>query len=167
MKFHQLLDYSEKYAGFKDYYRIVQTNVITSYLWYRRNKNSARILFRTSGTFVIVFSIAIPVITTSAHPEKDLIITIMALAIAIFTGLNTFYKWGEKWQSFIRSELAIAQLISLWKLEVIKAEKLQDETEQLNLLDKATKQLVDEVGIIISQETEDYFSKVEWPKKKS
>jgi hypothetical protein len=89
----------------------------------------------------------------------------MALSIALFSGFNSFFKWEETWQVFSKSELAIQHLLGIWQLQIYEAKKYSDKNARLSEASKATKYLLDEVGKIISQETDNYFSKVEWPKK--
>ena len=167
MKFDPILDYDEADSEFEPYFRIVQTKVIDSYLWYKDHTTTPRLCFRITGATVILFSITIPAVSAYSFPHKNITIALMALVIAIFSGLNTFFKWGEKWQSFIRSELAIKHLIGLWQIEMRNAKCLENEIARSNSVSEATKILLEEVGNIVSQETEDYFSKVQWPKKQS
>jgi hypothetical protein len=163
--FDPILDYDESDDEFEAYYRIVQTKIINSYHWYKIHKNRERINFRIAGVTVILSSITIPVISAYSFIGKDMVVSIIALTIAILSGLNGFFKWEESWQSFNRSELIIQHLIGMWQFQLLEAKSHANASERLFEARKATKHLLDEVGKIISQETENYFSKVEWPKK--
>lgn len=168
MVFDKILDYDESDSDLEPYFRLVQTQIIGHYTWYKRNSIPARLFFRTSGALVIIFSVTIPALAAipiESFPAKDLVIAVMALGIAILSGLNTFYKWGEKWQSFVRAEMAIKHLIGFWKMDIHEAKLLENKTERLAAVNNATKKLIGEAGNIVSQETEDYFSKVQWPKR--
>ncbi len=163
--FDPILDYDESDSEFEVYYRIVQTKIVNSYHWYKRHKNRERINFRIAGVTVILFSITIPAISAYSFTGKDMIVSIMALTIAILSGLNGFFKWEESWQNFNSSELAIQYLIGMWQFQLLEAKSHANASERLSEARKATKHLLEEVGKIISQETENYFSKIEWPKK--
>ena len=165
MEFDPILDYDESDKELEPYFRIVQTKVVDSYLWYQKRKKPARVNFRVAGGTVIFLSVTIPALSAYSFAGKNIVITIMALLIAVFTGFNTFFKWGEKWQGFGRSELAIKHLIGLWQIDVRDAKALDDEVERSKVLSEATKNLLVDVGTIVSQETESYFSNVQWPKK--
>jgi len=164
--FDPILDYDESDNEFEAYYRIVQTKVIiNAYHWYKKHKNRERIIFRASGITVILFSITIPVISIYNFTEKDIVVSVMALTIAILSGLKAFFKWEESWQSFNRSELAIQHLIGIWQIQLLEAKTHANFSDRLSEARKATKYLLEEVGKIISQESDNYFSKIEWPKK--
>ncbi len=163
--FDPILDYNDSDREFEAYYRIVQTKVVHSYYWYKKHKNEQRIIFRTAGAIAILFSIIIPAISAHSFHGKDIVISIMALTIAAFSYFNTFFKWEEAWKNFSRSELAIEHLIGIWQLKLTDAKSYENETDRLSEASKATKYLLEEVGKIVSQETENYFSQVEWPKK--
>ncbi|WP_215397296.1 DUF4231 domain-containing protein [Rheinheimera oceanensis] len=165
MKFDPILDYTDDDEEFESYYRIVQSKIVQSYNWYKKQSHAPRILFRITGLIVIVFSITIPVVSANTIEGKDMYITLMAMTIAISSGFNSFYRWGEKWQSFIRSELAILHLIGLWQVSLTFAKKLDTDKERYEAAGKATERLLEEVGKIVSTETVEYFSKVDWPKK--
>jgi hypothetical protein len=163
--FDQILGYDTSDSEFEAYYRIVQTKVVVSYCWYKKHKNRERINFRIAGVTVILFSITIPAISAYSFIGKDIVVSIMALTIAILSGFNSFFKWEESWQSFNRSELAIQHLIGMWQFQLLEAKIHANASDRLSEARKATKHLLDEVGKIISQETDNYFSKIEWPKK--
>lgn len=163
--FDPILDYDESDNEFEPYYRIVQTKVVDTYHWYKKHKSPARLCFRITGATVIIFSVTIPAILAYEFPKKDILVAIMALSIAVFTGFNTFFKWGEKWQGYSRSELAISHLIGLWQLKLQEAKRHENMSNRLSEAGEATKQLLEDVGKIVSRETENYFSNVQWPKK--
>ncbi len=168
MEFDKILDFDESEKEFESFFRLVQTQVVPQYHWYTRNAFPARLFFRLSGTLVIVFSVTIPAIAAvpaESFPDKDMVISVMALGIAILSGLNAFYKWGEKWQSFVRAALGIKHLIAVWQMELQDARFIEDGEQRMKIANDATKKLIEETGTIVSQETEQYFSKVKWPKK--
>ena len=165
MRFDPILDYQDNDSEFEIFYRIAQSKAVESYKWYSAHSLWPRLLFRTSGIIVIIFSITIPVLAANQLQYKDLWITVMAMSIAIASALNSFYRWGEKWQSFIRSELAIKHLIAIWQIELSNAKQLTTESERLIVAAKATEKLINAVGRIEAVETEEYFNKVDWPKK--
>lgn len=163
--FDPILHYNESDSEFEAYYRIVQARVIDAYQWYKKHKIEERRNFRAAGGAVILLSITIPAISAYQFHGKDAVISIMALSIALFSGFNSHFKWEESWRVFSKSELAIQHLIGIWQLQIYEAKKYADKDVRLSEASRATKYLLDEVGKIISQETDNYFSKVEWPKK--
>lgn len=163
--FDPILDYDESDSEFEADYRIVQTKIITNYHWYKKHKNRERINFRIAGITVILFSITIPAISAYSFTGKDIIVSVMALTIAIISCFRSFFKWEESWQSFNRSELAIQHLIGIWQIQLLEAKSRADASDRLSEARKATRHLLEEVGKIISQESDNYFSKIEWPQK--
>ena len=79
MKFDPILDYDEADSEFEPYFRIVQTKVIDSYLWYKDHTTTPRLCFRITGATVILFSITIPAVSAYSFPHKNITIALMAL----------------------------------------------------------------------------------------
>ena len=164
-KYHESIGYSDDKARYENYYQILETNVISSYIWYKRNKPKAWFYFRFTGVVTILFSIIIPAVSAYDFNYKNYVIALMSLTIAIFSAINTFYRFGEKWQAFVRGELAILHLVGLWKVEIQRAMLQTQESLAEQMVIDATNRVLEEVGKIVSHETENYFSTVQWPKR--
>jgi hypothetical protein len=58
--------------------------------WHRR-------LYRFSGVTVILAGAAIPLVVSLSYVYKDLIVSLIGVAIAALTALRAFYRWDQSW----------------------------------------------------------------------
>jgi hypothetical protein len=156
-------DHSDLDALLADLRKLVQDKVVSDYDWYRSHASTPRWLFRISGTFVILFSVAIPLLAGLNFPGDDLVVSLIALAIAALTGLNSFFRWERIWRSRRQTEFALAHLLSLYDLRIIEATHQADRQRAKQLAVEATRELLELAQGVTGAETEEFFQKTVWP----
>jgi len=140
---------------------IVHRQIIPRYRWYQNHTLGPRICFRASGFIVVIGSLLLPVITTyETLGHKQLILTIVSLAVAVLSSLSTFFKWDYAWQTRMKAALELKGLLAKWELNLIAAQVAKNPAEEaLN----ATKQLFDDSFKIVDTETGQFFANINWP----
>ena len=140
---------------------IVHRQIIPRYRWYQNHTLGPRICFRASGFIVVIGSLLLPVITTyETLGHKQLILTIVSLAVAVLSSLSTFFKWDYAWQTRMKAALELKGLLAKWELNLIAAQVAKNPAEEaLN----ATKQLFDDSFKIVDTETGQFFANIQWP----
>jgi hypothetical protein len=88
------------------------------------------------------------------------VLTAVSLMIALLSSLSTFFQWDSTWQSRMKTFLNIQGLLENWELAMLAATDAS-EPHQAALL--ATQQLFKDAHDALSSETNEFFSKVQWP----
>lgn len=145
-----------------DLKRVVEKDVFHWHRFFKRNADLSRILFRLSGASVILSSASIPVMAAFEFPYKNYFLSTIALLIAVLTGLNSFYRWEERWRSYRQSQFFLDQLITEWELKIIDAESKIGQ-EKNNSIFVATLTLINKVKEVRDGEAKAYFDNVQWP----
>ena len=156
----------EKFATLLKQLRPLVDNVIDARQYYEKRARRPRNAFRVSGVAVILLSLSIPFIASLQFPGKDILLSAFAVLIAIVTSLGSFYKWEHTWRSYRQAESALGHLLSLWDFRIIEATQETDIRKGMEKIIAATQLLLEEAHRVTSTETEEFFSKVEWPGEK-
>ena len=122
--------------------------------------------FRLSGVAIILLSLSIPFIASLQFAGKDMLLSAFAVLIAVITSLGSFYKWEQTWRSYRQAETALGHLLSLWEFSIVEATQETDITKGREKIIAATQQLLEAAHKVTSTETEEFFSKIEWPGEK-
>jgi len=125
-----------------------------------------KMAFRVSGVAIILLSLSIPFIAALKFEGKDLLLSGLAVLIAIITSLGSFYKWEDTWRSYRQAETTLGRLLLLWDFNVIEARREADAGKGAEKIIAATQQLLESAHKVTSAETEEFFSKIEWPAQK-
>ena len=134
------------------------------YEWYRKNKWLPFFLFRGSGVLTIVLGVSLPAVAAfPSFPYKDLVLAVMSVTIAALTGLASFFRWERSWRGRFLSEFAIENLTAKWELELINARLVLDPVERIKHVYLATNDLISNFRSISFAETEDFFSRLQFP----
>ena len=141
-------------------------NVVEARHYYLKRANRPKNAFRVSGVAVILLSLSIPFIASLQFPGKDVLLSAFAVLIAIVTSLGSFYKWEHTWRSYRQAESALGHLLSLYDFRIIEAAQEADTQKGAEKIIVATQQLLEAAHKVTSTETEEFFSKVEWPGEK-
>jgi hypothetical protein len=141
-------------------------NVVDARQYYEKRARRPKSAFRISGVAVILLSLSIPFIASLQFTGKDILLSAFAVLIAIVTSLGSFYKWEHTWRSYRQAESALGNLLSLWDFRIIEATQETDTSKGMEKIIVATQQLLEEAHKVTSAETEEFFSKVEWPGEK-
>lgn len=153
----------EKLAALLKQLRPLVDNVIEARQYYATRAKRPKIAFRLSGVAVILLSLSIPFIASLQFAGKDVLLSAFAVLIAVVTSLGSFYKWDQTWRSYRQAESALGHLLSLWDFRIIDAMQEADTKKGVEKIIAATQQLLEAAHKVTSTETEEFFSKVEWP----
>ena len=156
----------EKLASLLKQLRPLVDNVVEARQYYLKRAKRPKNAFRISGVAVILLSLSIPFIASLQFTGKDILLSAFAVLIAIVTSLGSFYKWEQTWRSYRQAESALGHLLSLWDFRIIEAAQETDTRKGMEQIIVATQQLLLEAHKVTSTETEEFFSKVEWPGEK-
>ncbi|MEM1058004.1 MAG: DUF4231 domain-containing protein [Verrucomicrobiota bacterium] len=156
--FSSLIELKQKYAD-------------KSLDWYRKNANLPRRAYRTCGTLAIVFSAAIPFLAASrglmSNPEKEIVVSVIAVCISILTGLNAFFTWQSSWQKRITAKMTLEYLIADWESKLVTARRQSDPQIAFQEASEATDALLKATHDLSANETSDWFSNISFPDSKT
>ena len=141
-------------------------NVVEARQYYLKRAARPKNAFRVSGVAIILLSLSIPFIASLQFAGKDMLLSAFAVLIAVITSLGSFYKWEQTWRSYRQAESALGHLLSLWEFSIIEATHETDTSKGAEKIIAATRQLLEAAHKVTSTETEEFFSKVEWPGEK-
>lgn len=134
------------------------------YAWYRKNKWVPFFLFRGAGVLTIVLGVTLPAVAAfPSFTHKDLILAVMSVTIAALTGLASFFRWERSWRGRFLTEFAIENLTAKWELELVNARLVLDPAERIKHVYLATNDLISNFRSISFAETEDFFSRLQFP----
>jgi hypothetical protein len=112
----------------------------------------------------IVLSISLPFLSTlPSDKKKDLVISIVALAIALLSAFTSFFRWDESWRTNMQAKLELENLLASWELDLIEAQRHSDYDEQVEAAIVATKDLFAKAARVDTLNTEGYFKNVAFP----
>ncbi len=88
--------------------------------WYQKRAKARRLTHRTASFAVIVLSASLPLLTQGTFPIplggfEGRAATLVALLVAITTGLAQHFRWDEQWNGYKRAELELEALRLEWE----------------------------------------------------
>jgi hypothetical protein len=133
--------------------------------WYRDRAPGHMRLFRTLGLIVLIFSATLPLVAVlgSQLPGQNLLVASMSVVIAVATGINAFFRWDTAWQGYISAQLTLEQLYNHWQITIAQAKVQTDTAKGLEIVQKATEELIEHAQRVIETETKGYFSVQRFP----
>ncbi len=150
-------------AALADLAAFKERHVTKTLNWYKNHARTPMLLFRTSGVFIIVVSVSLPLLSVLEGVWQETVLPVMALGIAGLTGLNTFFQWQTSWQSYRQTQYALEFLIAEWELRFMEARNTQDRSQGLAMAIQATDKLLQDARQLSSTETGTYFERVRLP----
>jgi hypothetical protein len=133
-------------------------------MWYTTRASHPRVMFRVSGTTVILASLAIPFLVPHGDERWAAIgASIAALLSAGLTALNSFYGWQGTWQKYINTQLLLEGFVAEWDVEMAAATAHSDVQAGRALGLVATRALVRKVESAVIDEAGRFFERIEWP----
>jgi hypothetical protein len=156
----------DKLAALLRQLRPLVDNVVEARQYYEKRAQRPKRAFRVSGVAVILLSLSIPFIASLKFEGKDMLLSAFAVLIAIITSLGSFYKWEHTWRSYRQAESTLGHLLALWDFQIIEATQETETSKGAEKIIAATQQLLEAAHKVTSTETEEFFSKVEWPGEK-
>lgn len=136
--------------------------------FYRRQAPRQRRLFRASGMFVLLLSVALPVVAAFGErlPQQYLWLSVMSALIALLTGANAFFQWGTAWQGSISAQLALERLCHNWEIAIADARTNPDPAKGRETARNATERLIAQAHRVIEAETRGFFTNQRFPDNK-
>jgi hypothetical protein len=150
-------------AAVEDITRMKNDRVMPILRWFKTHVTLPRILFRVSGTLIILLSVSLPLLSIVEGPSRDTLLPIVALMIAGLTGLNSFFQWQNAWQGRRQTQRALEYLLSHWELEMIKAKQHPEPQKAIQLALEATERLLDRTKEVTAAETSEFFQGIQLP----
>jgi ABC-type multidrug transport system fused ATPase/permease subunit len=149
---------------------LVEQRIVRSLQWYETHTNNPRIFFRLSGTLLILLSICLPVLSSISSsawpyswPSKELLVSFIALVIALLSALSTFYHWSETWRVNMSAKMELKNLLAIWEVCMVEAQQLTTQKDITDAAIKATKDLFDAAAKVDTSNTEHFFKNVKFP----
>jgi hypothetical protein len=148
------------YATIKDKY------VDSRLKFYRDRVDNKRRLAQWGRVAILLLSLAIPVVVTFSPAEigpvqKELIVSLMSLLIALAGGLEGMHQWQRTWREYSTRIVQIETRIGLWEIQVARARQLSDAKEVSDILGEATEKLLSSVNEAVTTEMGTFFSERE------
>jgi hypothetical protein len=139
-----------------------QIYVQTRIDWYEGHSVAPRLYFRFAGITTILFSVSLPAVATATFRHKDVVISIMSVAIAALTGLSSFFRWESTWRANRTAQTNLEKHVAKWELELANARLLMPEDQRVNHVYQATNDLLVNAGNVVSTESEGFFSSLQF-----
>lgn len=151
-------------ARFPEYEALIQQNL-------RAHRDRVMLLarrhrrwFRLTGVLTIVFSVALPALTSTSFDSRNTVISVVAVVVAGLSGLRAFYQWDQSWKLYRSQEVALVALLTRWRLDMMRLLKAdpKDADDQAHAL---TLDILREVHDLGRTELADFFSAITWPQQ--
>lgn len=135
--------------------------------WYDSHSIYALYLFRIFGVVSILSAISVTYLAASLKsedelflklPKKNILAALSALS-ALSISVSGFFAWNAAWVGYRSAQFQIETLIQSAKVEKLQSIEENNKAE----LFKISRELVDEVGKIVSDETNAYFKSIKDP----
>jgi hypothetical protein len=140
--------------------QLVNEQVVPCYKWYSTHKTWPRVMFRGGGMIVVIGSLILPAIAASSMPKREIVLTMVSLAVAVLSSLNAFFRWDATWRSRTRAAYALQGLLATWEFNLSAARRSKD--PQQCALD-ATDRLFKDAFALVGSETDEFFANIRWP----
>jgi|SoiMethySBSTD1v2_1073268.scaffolds.fasta_scaffold1624867_1 hypothetical protein len=157
---------SEYHAWLADVRALVQKHVGAGLAYYELHTRKPWLLFRVCGSLLIVLSISLPVLSTlkvEMLPQKELVVSLVALSVAVLSAFSTFFHWHDTWRENTRAKLELRELLALWELKLLAASQESNSTIRIQAVVTATEALLSEARKVGTSNTEGYFKNVSLP----
>jgi hypothetical protein len=144
------------------YSRIKKERVDPRLAFYTKRVENKRRMAQWTKAAVLLLSLAIPIVVALDVPAwplpKDLVVSLMSLAIALASGLEGLHQWQRTWREYSSRIVQIETLIGRWDLAVMGARSLADSNAAEAALRKATEDLLLSVEQAVLTEMDTFFS---------
>jgi hypothetical protein len=135
--------------------------------WYKTHTRMPRWWFRGTGILTILLSVTLPAIAASNYWRKDIVLSVMSIAIAALTGLSSFYRWERTWRGNSSAQVALEQHCAKWELEMTNARLILAPEDRVMHVYQATDDLLTNASNVVSSESEGFFSGLQFPRQDS
>ncbi len=145
----------------------VKQDVVNTRQWYKIHAPRQAYQFRIAGMLLILLSVSVPFVAAQTAPWKDVLLSLMTLAIAALTGLSAFFRWEYAWQSYRRTQYALDNMLNKWRFKIIEARHQADPQRAIDMALRSTEQLLTDAANITSSETAEYFKHIQMPQTRT
>jgi hypothetical protein len=156
--FHQVTEIA---AG--DYFEAAKAYALRLRRYYDARARWHRRFYRLSGILIILGGSSLPVISTRNLTNKDLIVSIIGVAISALTAMRSFYRWDESWILLRKTEIEISGIYFDWRA------KYDQESSSSNQpsaeLYKITSEMVTALAKARNNEANSFFKNLSFPQK--
>jgi len=133
--------------------------------YYRTRTPWSRKAFRTTGVLIIVLGVLLPFVAGLGDrlelfgwkPDKDILVSALALVLGLLSGLNQFFRWDERWKGHTQSLFKLQRLRAHWELEKALACQMTDADKAIELLTSAVEELVTRAYDVAGEEMDNFF----------
>jgi len=122
----------------------------------------SRVLFRLTGTVVILGSVSLPYLAQTTTETNKVAISLVSLGVALLTALNAFFSWHLTWQKRVTVTVALKHYIACWEIDMLKAYR-EDYDKAKDEAYLATSHLFTMVFTTASAESETFFAQLKPP----
>lgn len=141
--------------------QLKEKHVDSSIRWYQKHSKLPRALFRITGYLLIILSVSIPFVTT--FNGSKVFLSVIALFIAILSGINSFQQWDSKWRIYKQAQFTLETLNATWELQIVEARQMERVEDAIKLIIEATRSLLEKSRAEVILETEKYFQNIKIP----
>ncbi|GAA3475835.1 DUF4231 domain-containing protein [Streptomyces yanii] len=121
--------------------------------WHRRGH-------RFSGIVVIITGALLPLLATSQFAHKELVLSLVGVAISAVTALRSFYRFDQSWILLRNTEIAISHAYLKWKIARLGTAGERPSAEHR---EADTRALIDMIMGIRRDEAESFFNELPTP----
>ncbi len=135
--------------------------------WYQKHTSRPRTCFRVAGILTIFLSASLPAVAVATFPDKEAVLSVMSISIAVLAGFSTFFRWERTWRGNSTAQMALEQHVAKWELELTNARLILANDERLKHVYQATDDLLTNARSVVSAESEGFFSALQFPQQNS
>ncbi|WP_017622105.1 DUF4231 domain-containing protein [Nocardiopsis chromatogenes] len=128
---------------------------------YRRRADRALLLFRLSGTALILLGAAMPLFAIADYPYKAAAVSVAGVAMSLSASLHAFFRWDRQWRLLRGAQLDLEDAHLEWSLAAVDPGTAGPERDAR--IAEADRSLFERYRAIRGAETEKFFSLVEFP----
>jgi hypothetical protein len=119
--------------------------------WHRR-------FYRLSGILVILIGSALPLLANAEFDGQPFAISAAGVAVAVLTGLHTFYRWDQSWVLLRNTERTITTEYWKWRTTLAAENHLSDAE-----VVAATQAFLSTLSDIRGEEAQVFFQDLSFP----
>jgi hypothetical protein len=135
--------------------------------WYKDHTSQPRTFFRGAGILTILLSASLPAVAVATFPYKEIVLSVMSIAIAVLASLSTFFRWERTWHGNSTSQMTLEQHVAKWELELTNARLILSADDRVKHVYQATDDLLTNARSVVSAESEGFFSGLQFPQQNS
>ena len=144
-----------------DLYSVKDKHVESLIKYYRKSFKRSQLFHRVFGVLLILTAVSIPFVSSlTEYPDKNLLLSILALIVAGLTGLNAFFQWDLTWREFTQAKVALEQMVAIWDVDMVEARHEQDEAKRRSSCLEATRNLIASANMAYGKTTGAFFKAV-------